>query len=458
MLRLHFYVGVFVGPFVLVAAMSGALYALSPQLEPLLYERELQVEPTATTLPLAEQIEAARAVEPGSELLGVRPAPEPGDTTRVLFDDGELGESEAHAVFVDPGSGQVRGELTTYGTSGALPVRSWIDQLHRSLHLGDAGRLYSELAASWLWVLALGGVVLWASHLRRGRRQLRRAFLPDRSLRGRARSRSVHGSVGLLLAAAFLGLSITGLTWSTYAGANVTEARTQLGWDAPVLSTTPAEAPPGHEGHTDPGPSTGHEEHTASGSPTGLGADLTTYDDVLDAARQAGIDAGEIEVLAATEPGQAWTVTEIDRSWPTQVDATSVDPETLAVVDQTRFADHPFMAKMARWGIDAHMGSLFGLPNQLLLAGIGIGLAFVVVWGYRMWWQRRPTRGSRLAVGRPYPRGTLRHMPWPVAVVVVPTVAALAWFLPLMGVSLVAFLAGDALLGLRDRRARVARS
>jgi hypothetical protein len=83
-LRLHFYVGVFVGPFLLVAATSGALYALSPQLEPLLYDRELHVAATDSPLPLSAQIAAARAVEPGSELLGVRPAPQPGDTTRVL--------------------------------------------------------------------------------------------------------------------------------------------------------------------------------------------------------------------------------------------------------------------------------------------------------------------------------------------------------------------------------------
>jgi len=31
--RLHFYIGVLVGPFLLVAAVSGVLYALTPQIE-----------------------------------------------------------------------------------------------------------------------------------------------------------------------------------------------------------------------------------------------------------------------------------------------------------------------------------------------------------------------------------------------------------------------------------------
>ncbi|MEV6822610.1 PepSY-associated TM helix domain-containing protein [Nocardiopsis dassonvillei] len=74
--------------------------------------------------------------------------------------------------------------METYGTSGALPARTWVDTLHRSLHLGDVGRLYSELAASWMWVVALGGVVLWAARNRRPRAGLRRLLLPGAGTSG----------------------------------------------------------------------------------------------------------------------------------------------------------------------------------------------------------------------------------------------------------------------------------
>lgn len=37
LLRLHFYAGVLVGPFVLIAAMSGGLYALTPTIEQAVY-------------------------------------------------------------------------------------------------------------------------------------------------------------------------------------------------------------------------------------------------------------------------------------------------------------------------------------------------------------------------------------------------------------------------------------
>jgi uncharacterized iron-regulated membrane protein len=306
----------------------------------------------------------------------------------------------------------VVGELMTYGTSGVLPLRATIDQLHRNLLLGEPGRLYSELAASWLWVVALGGVVLWFS-----RRRAQRVKPTTRK----------HATVGLSVLVGALFLSATGLTWSAYAGENVADLRQALDW------TTPALAGGGdHAGHdmSDPIPPSPGQ-----------------VDSVLATARAAGIDAGLIEITVPPMAGMAWNVTEIDRSWPTQVDAVAVNGE---VVDQVRFADFPLAAKLTRWGIDLHMGVLFGWPNQLLLLAVGLGLVTLVVLGYRIWWLRRPTLGF----GRPVPRGQWRKVPRAQLVAVAVVAAAVGWFIPLLGLSLVAFLVVDAVLAARSRRGK----
>jgi uncharacterized iron-regulated membrane protein len=60
-----------------------------------------------------------------------------------------------------------------------------------------------------------------------------------------------------------------------------------------------------------------------------------------------------------------------------------------------------------------------------------------------MWWQRRPTRGSDWAVGRPPVRGGLRRLhPLGIAALVVAAVGV-GWFLPLLGLSLAAFVVAD---------------
>jgi uncharacterized iron-regulated membrane protein len=146
-----------------------------------------------------------------------------------VFADPALGESQYRTLFVDPGTGEIRGDLPTYGSSGAPPLRTWISNLHRSLNLGEPGRIYSELAATWLWVIALGGLLLWIDRIRQRTTTPKKA----RPVSGRARTVWLHGTTGTILLTAFVFLSATGLTWSASAGANITTVRTALGWTTP---------------------------------------------------------------------------------------------------------------------------------------------------------------------------------------------------------------------------------
>ncbi|PXY28140.1 PepSY-associated TM helix domain-containing protein [Prauserella muralis] len=434
--RLHFYAGILVGPFLLVAALTGLLYVFAPHLEQAIYDHELRVPAAQDSVPLAEQVAAAEAALPEGTLVSVRPAPSPTDTTQVILDEPGLAESYHRTVFVNPHDGEVRGVLETYGSSQALPVRAWLDQLHRSLHLGDVGRIYSELAASWLWVVVLGGLVLWWG--KRRRRRVR----PDRTAKGRARTLSWHGATGTWVALVLLFLSATGLTWSQYAGENVSALREALSWETPSISASAGE----HAQHQGSAGHTGHAGHTGqqAGSGTGIGPD-----GALAAARTVGLD-DPVEITVPANDGEVYVVTQTQRHWPTKQDSAAIDPATGQVLEVLRFDDYPLAAKLARWGIDGHMGLLFGLPNQLVLATVCLAVVALVIWGYRMWWQRRPTQAG---FGKPFPRGAWRSTPPWLLVVLVLAAAAVGWFLPLLGISLLGFLVLDALLGLRRQRA-----
>ncbi|NYF12367.1 putative iron-regulated membrane protein [Pseudoclavibacter sp. JAI123] len=462
LMRLHFLAGVFVGPFILVAALSGALYALTPQLEQLVYDHELHAPVSESALPLGEQIKAADAhVGQDETIVAVRPAPNPGDTTRVMYADATLGESTTRAVFLDPATAEVRGDLPVYGTSGSLPLRTWISELHRSLHLGDAGRLYSELAASWLGAVALAGAGLWATRYRRARTakratQQRNLLRPNLLATGFARTRSLHASTGIWVLAGALFLSATGITWSQHGGANFTELRAAVGWTTPALSTSldGAGAAAADE----------HAEHAGHGhggvTPSLDAGELSpgAYDSVLSIAREVNVNTGLVEIRPPAEPGTAWVVQEIQRSFPTEVDAVAIDGTTMQVVDRVDFAEFGPVAKLSRWGIDLHMGSLFGLANQLVLFAVAVGMAAMVVWGYVMWWQRRPRHDPSRLVGAAPPRGALRRAPRWGMLLALAVAVALGMFLPLMGVSLIVFLAVDVTVGMLARRRSRSRS
>ncbi|MEU5049138.1 PepSY domain-containing protein [Streptomyces sp. NPDC021096] len=448
LLRMHFYAGVFVAPFLFVAALTGLLYTFTPQLDQLFYGDKLTVAAVGDApRPLAEQIAAAQAHHPHDTLASVITPPGPEDTTRVVFSLPELGEKQL-TVFVDPYTTHIRGELTT--SFGSTPLTTWLGDLHRDLHLGDVGRLYSEAAASWLWVLVLGGLVLWIGRSRgRRARGARGVLLPDRAARGVRRTRSRHAATGVWLALGLLFLSATGLTWSTYAGERFGRALDAVQGHAPELDTQlPGATPPADDEHA------GHEGHGGAPAAEQAAADPAAFDAALRTAREAGL-GGTVQITAPDAPSHAWAVAQKDNVWPVHYDRVAVDTANGKVTAHSRWADYPLTAKLTKLGIQGHMGVLFGIANQILLAAVAIGLMSVTFWGYRMWWQRRPTRSDRPApVGKAPARGTWRKIPLPALIVGAPAVAALGWALPVLGVTLLGFLLIDAVVGLaRHRRA-----
>ncbi|MFD4836531.1 PepSY-associated TM helix domain-containing protein [Achromobacter sp. NPDC058515] len=433
--RLHFYIGLFVGPFILVAAVTGTLFVLTPQIENHLYADQLRTASRGAAQPLARQVEAAQArIGPGPRLFAVRPAPGEGDTTRVMYTQPGLGDSESRALFVDPVTLEIKGDMIVYGTSGTLPFRTALDYLHRNLMLGELGRNYSELAASWLWLAALGGLVLWFA--RRGRDN---AANTARS--PRLRARRWHGLLGLWLAVGLLFLSATGLTWSNWAGARVDQLRAQLGWITPSASMKL----PGSAG-TAPAAAGEHAHHHGGmhehGAMPAAGASVAGgFDRVLEGARLGGIDSNQLEIRPPRAADQAWMVREVDRSWPTQVDTVAIDPVSFAITSRADFDTFPLIAKLIRWGVDMHMGILFGWPNQLLMAAIGLALTAMVILGYRMWWLRRPAAGaSPQTLTQAW-----RDLSWPARMAAAGVAVALGWCLPAMGASLLVFVAVDVL-------------
>ncbi|MFN3601658.1 MAG: PepSY-associated TM helix domain-containing protein [Dietzia sp.] len=442
MARVHFYAGMFVAPFIVIAALSGALYAVSPTLERTVYQDQITATQSPTTLPLEQQIESAQSRFPDLDVVQVWPADEPGIATRVLFADDSLNDGLDRAVFVDPATGTVQGDLSSYTGLGELPVRSWISSLHKDLHLGPAGELYSELAASWLLVLALSGVLLWWRKVRSTRTG--KTSTATYLLRGiparrgsRQKTMSLHATIGTWFTIVILGLAMTGLTWSTFAGANIDSVVERMNWRSDPLQTAliaDGDAAAASD-HAD------HQGHTGAAPNFQLPVDQAP--DVLAVARQAGLE-GPVRMFPPTDADTAWRVSELWVPWTYSSDSIAINGHDGRIVDTQNFDELSLYSKLSSWGIYLHMGILFGLPLQIALAATALSIAFLAVLGYRMWWKRRPTRG-----GVPTALGRLTGHQWYVYLIAAIVAGAIGAFLPLLGASLAVFVAIDLLLTLR---------
>ncbi|WEF24954.1 PepSY-associated TM helix domain-containing protein [Paracoccus sp. S3-43] len=241
---------------------------------------------------------------------------------------------------------------------------------------------------------------------------------------------ALHGTIGAVLSVVLLFVSITGLTWSQQAGARFETLQTRLGWKTPSASAALSGPPVAASEHGDHGAPLHHD-------PAAREDRLDQLDAVAAAAQAGGIDAPRFEIRLP-KPQQAWVVREYDRSWPTQVDTVAIHPDTMQITSRADFASFTLVPKLIRWGIDAHMGVLFGLPNQILMALVAAGLMVMIVCGYRMWWSRRPFAAEPLSA-------SWRRLSPGQRILWVAAAIGLGWALPVLGVSLAGFVAVDLL-------------
>jgi len=156
-------------------------------------------------------------------------------------------------------------------------------------------------------------VDLWIGH-RGGTAKLKRLAVPDVGVTGRRRLLSWHGSLGVWIIAALVLLSVSGMTWSRFAGGNVTEIRSHLTWSTPSVDTTlPGATPESGE--------TGTSQHSgdiAAAPAFDEAQALRGADTALRTAHDAHL-SNPIWMYPPSGPDQGWQVAENKRDWPTRI-------------------------------------------------------------------------------------------------------------------------------------------
>ena len=138
--RWHFYAGLFVIPFVLLLAATGAAYLFKPQVER--WEERAYRTPVVERVVLpSAQVAAALAAFPGARFASYRLPERPGDAAMVHI---AMADGQAmRDVFVSP-AGAVLGSLDP-----ETRIMETLKTIHGQLLLGKRGSWLVELAASW---------------------------------------------------------------------------------------------------------------------------------------------------------------------------------------------------------------------------------------------------------------------------------------------------------------------
>ncbi|TKD21382.1 PepSY domain-containing protein [Rhodobacter capsulatus] len=435
--RWHFYAGLYVVPFLLMLAVTGALMVWFTAIDSE-YGDRIAIAPAAQALGVGAQITAAEAAHPGSRA-DKYIAPRDDRTPAIVrVEDGET----ARMLAVDPYSGAVLSDRPEAGT-----WNDWLTNLHGELLWGGnggPGDTLVEIAASLaVMMLASGLYLAWP----RQSQGWRAVLVPDLTARGRSFWKSLHVTTGVWVALFLAFFLLTGMSWTGVWGGRIVQPWSSFPaakWDAVPLSDA-THAAMNH---------TAQEEVPwvlelvplpASGSQAGVQllppGTPVTFETVMAGARALGFDA-RVQVSAPADATGVWTLSRDSQSYdspnPTSDRTVHLDQYTGKVLADVRFADYPLMGKMMAVGIALHEGQL-GWWSVALNLLICAGLVLSCVAGVVLWWKRRPVAAGRLAAP---PRGPQARL-W-IGGLVVAALVGLAF--PLGGAAILAVLALDALL------------
>lgn len=379
--RWHFYAGLIVLPFVILIAVTGAIYLFKDELNDAFYPGLRRVEPAATTaLAPSDIVTRALTAHPGT-LRAYQPAAAPDRAAEVKI-KGPDGIKDT--VYVDPYRGTVLGSAWDGGFSGSRAM--WVvRKLHSLDYVGWVGNRIIEAVAGWMVLLTVTGVYLWWP---RGRSV---GVIGLRlSRRGRPLWRDLHAVGGIYTAGFILFLALTGLPWSGVWGVKFYDLAYAVGlgmpdgyWENYPTSTVPRGEALDHTAwilERQPMPLS----EAAAGVPAGL-------DQVVATVESLGLHTGY--QLAMPDGPEGVFTASVYPDDVTQERVIHLDQYTGKVLFDMGLADLGTLGRLAEWGISLHMGQAFGLANQIVLLLACASMVLMSVAAVAMWWARRPAGG-----------------------------------------------------------------
>lgn len=473
--RLHFWVGLFAAPVLVVLACSGLVILYSQPLDALLNRHLLVVEQGAQTVPLDAQIATAKQhAGPGDTLEAVTPPDRPDSSTRVDFLVSTApaypqAETDVIQVFVDPYTGAYLGQRQQL--SGVI---GWANQVHRMFgndgphvqlpsvgHLINPsaypqptipvglGNLWMELTATWIVVLLASGVYLWWPRAVEAAKPLLTVRWREG---GRVRWRDVHALTGVVIAVILICYIVSGMTWTRYWGEN---------WRAVTATITPSteiDAPstPAKLGDYD---RLGRriawaatDDPIYASEPTG-GAARLSFADIDHIAKDEHMVPGYSifpPADSAVDGAPVYGSYTVVNRWPQRVSEQRtlyLDQFTGATIANATAAQDGALSTLTSFGIAMHMGNQFGVLTRISATAACVGVLLSVATGLVMWWKRRPA--GRSGLPGPASAATRADTPKKAMIAVAVVAAALGLLYPIFGISLLVVLVAEGIISAR---------
>jgi len=196
---LHLWLGLSSGLVVFIVATTGCIYAFEEEIRSVIHRDVLEVQPGSSRLSLEQMTAAVKESNPKQKIKNIRVY---SDASRSV----EINLKNNTGVYVDPYTGKVLGSIDRESEFLAVVLK-----IHRSLYLGEPGKIITGVSAFIFLFMLISGIILWWP----GRRQkLKQKFTLARNAGWRRLNYDLHSVLGFYASWIIVFTVLTGLVWS----------------------------------------------------------------------------------------------------------------------------------------------------------------------------------------------------------------------------------------------------
>ncbi|BAV06226.1 PepSY-associated TM helix domain protein [Filimonas lacunae] len=348
---------------VLVVALTGSILVFEDELEPILYRKELIVQPQETRLPVDQLIAVAKKEYPKIPVRQVRVFAEANRSVLVTFGKGKKGMK---MVYVNPYTGKVLGK-GNYDSRFFAVVTS----LHRYLLMGDTGKVITGISCSMFFILTISGIVLWWPA---NKNAIKQRFRIKWDASFKRVNWDWHAVLGFYSAFFLLAISITGLVWSYQ-------------WVDGLIFTLSGTKPE-------------KQEKVTNKSAIAVKAGVGVYEKALAATNQAFPFNGR--VIINVPPNDSLAINTVktneEAAIPNRISTAWFDAGTGEQIQLKPFEKLNTGSQIRRIIYPIHTGSLFGWPTKMIALFVSLFAATLPVSGFLIWWGKKKKAKNPAAI------------------------------------------------------------
>lgn len=375
--RWHLFAGLILAPFLLIIAITGAIYLFRVDIEEYIYKDYYNIEAESEQLPPSDLAFTALNTVGSGDITRYRPGEDDTRSAEVGITDGD---GESLTVFINPYNREVLGIINDSNRPMEI-----LAALHSELMAGTFGDRIVELVACWTIIMLISGLFLWFP---KAKEKIKGVFTIRFNKAGRIRRRDLHAVPAFWISGGLLFFLLSGMLWTGFWGTGVQQLTTASGAGyPPSIWVGPApESETVAEDIADV--SWAAEQMPVADSDPSSGFRQVSIDEVIKTADAADTHPS-YDIFYPASPEGVFTLSVFPPK--AQDEATiHIDQYTGDVIADYRYDNYGPLGKAMALAITIHKGLEFGLLNQIIGVIICLGLIGMVITGVCMWWKRKP--------------------------------------------------------------------